>query len=84
MSLLGWLLFGLIAGFIASKAVKGRGSGCLVNIALGILGAVVGGAMFALLGHPVWLHFNLASMVVAILGAVVVLLAFHALAGRRG
>jgi uncharacterized membrane protein YeaQ/YmgE (transglycosylase-associated protein family) len=84
MSLLGWLFFGLITGFIASKAVSGRGSGCLVNIALGILGAVVGGALFAFLGHRMWMHFNLASMVVAIVGAVVVLLAYHALTGRRG
>jgi uncharacterized membrane protein YeaQ/YmgE (transglycosylase-associated protein family) len=83
MSLLGWLFFGLIAGFVASKVVGGRGSGCIVNIALGIVGAVVGGAMFSFLGHPVWFHFSPSSMVVAILGAVIVLLAYHALIGRR-
>jgi uncharacterized membrane protein YeaQ/YmgE (transglycosylase-associated protein family) len=83
MSFLGWLFFGLIAGFVASKAVKGRGSGCIVNIALGILGAVVGGAMFSFLGHPVWFRFSLQSMIVAILGAVVVLVVFHAIIGRE-
>jgi len=83
MSLLGWLFFGLITGFVASKIVVGRGSGCLVNMALGILGAVVGGALFDFLGHHVGFHFSLGSMVVAILGAIIVLMIFHALTGRR-
>lgn len=83
MSLFGWLFFGLIAGFIASKIVSGRGSGCFVNIALGIVGAVAGGLIFDFLGHPVWFRFSFASMVVAVIGAVIVLLFFHALAGRR-
>jgi uncharacterized membrane protein YeaQ/YmgE (transglycosylase-associated protein family) len=83
MSLLGWLFFGLIVGFIASKIVNRRGSGCAVNIALGIAGAVVGGAMFSFLGEPVWMRFSLPSMVIAVIGAILVLLAFHALAGRR-
>jgi uncharacterized membrane protein YeaQ/YmgE (transglycosylase-associated protein family) len=83
MSLLGWLLFGLIAGFIASKVVNDRGEGCLLNIALGVVGAFVGGALFAVLGYPVWFHFSLGSMVVAILGAVVVLFLWHAATGNR-
>ncbi len=83
MSLLGWMFFGLIAGFVASKIVNRRGSGCAINIALGIAGAVVGGAMFSFLGTPVWMHFSFKSMIVAVIGAIVVLLAFHALAGRR-
>ena len=49
MSILGWIFFGLISGFIASKVVAGRGSGCLLDIALGIVGAFVGGALFLLL-----------------------------------
>jgi uncharacterized membrane protein YeaQ/YmgE (transglycosylase-associated protein family) len=83
MSLIGWLFFGLIAGFIASKIVNQRGSGCAVNIALGIAGAVVGGAMFSFLGTPVWMEFSFKSMIVAVIGAILVLLVFHALAGRR-
>lgn len=84
MSLLGWLFFGLIAGFIAAKVVNARGAGCIINIALGIVGAVVGGALFEFLGHPVWFHFGFGSMVVAIIGAVIVLLVWNAITGRRG
>lgn len=83
MSLFGWLFFGLITGFIASKIVNAHGQGCFINIALGIAGAVVGGAMFGFLGHPVWFHFSLGSMLVAVIGAVVVLLAWNAITGRR-
>jgi uncharacterized membrane protein YeaQ/YmgE (transglycosylase-associated protein family) len=83
MSIVGWLFFGLIAGFIASKIVNDRGQGCFIDIALGIVGALLGGAIFALLGHPVWFHFSPGSMLVAIIGAVVVLLLWHAVTGRR-
>ncbi len=82
MSILGWLFFGLITGFIASKIVNDRGEGCFLNIALGIVGAVMGGAIFAFLGHPVWFHFSLWSMFVAVLGAVIVLYLWHAATGR--
>lgn len=83
MSIIGWLFFGLITGFIASKIVNRRGEGCFLNIALGVLGALLGGAIFAFLGHPVWFHFSLGSMLVAILGAVIVLLVWHAATGRK-
>ena len=83
MSILGWIFFGLIAGFIASKIVNDRSEGCFLNIALGIVGAVLGGAIFAFLGEPVWFHFSLWSMFVAILGAVIVLYLWHAATGRR-
>ncbi|MDE2135439.1 MAG: GlsB/YeaQ/YmgE family stress response membrane protein [Alphaproteobacteria bacterium] len=82
MSILGWLFFGLITGFIASKIVNDRGEGCFLNIALGVVGAVMGGAIFAFLGHPVWFHFSLWSMFVAVLGAVIVLYLWHAATGR--
>ena len=83
MSIIGWLFFGLVTGFIAGKIVNARGEGCFLNIALGILGAVLGGAIFAFLGQPVWFHFSLWSMLVAIIGAVIVLLVWHAATGRR-
>jgi uncharacterized membrane protein YeaQ/YmgE (transglycosylase-associated protein family) len=84
MSLLGWIFFGLITGFVASSVVNNRGEGCFVNIALGLVGALVGGFIFRqLMGFDVF-RFNLVSMFVAIIGAVVVLLIYHAITGRRG
>lgn len=84
MSILGWIFFGLITGFIASRVVNRRGEGCILNIALGIVGALVGGFIFDAIGGHGITGFNLYSMFVAIIGAIVVLLLFHALTGRRG
>lgn len=83
MSLLGWIVFGLICGFIASRIVNKEGEGCMLNIALGLVGAVVGGVLFELLGEQVFWHFDLWSMLVAIIGAVVVLVIYHAVTGRK-
>jgi uncharacterized membrane protein YeaQ/YmgE (transglycosylase-associated protein family) len=83
MGILGWILFGLITGFIASKIVNDRGEGCILNIALGIVGAVLGGAIFQFLGEPVFFRFSLWSMFVAVLGAVIVLYLWHAATGKR-
>ena len=82
MSIPGWIFFGLITGFIASKIVNDRGEGCFLNIALGVVGALVGGAIFAFLGEPVYFHFSIWSMFVAVLGAVIVLYVWHAATGR--
>jgi len=84
MSFVGWIFFGLITGFIASRIVNQRGEGCMVNIALGLVGAVVGGLIFRQLTGFDMFRFNLASMFVAVIGAIVVLLAFYAITGRRG
>jgi uncharacterized membrane protein YeaQ/YmgE (transglycosylase-associated protein family) len=84
MSILGWIVFGLITGWIASKIVASEGQGCMIDIALGLLGAVVGGGLFSLLGEQVFWRFNLKSMFVAIIGAIIVLLIYHAATGRRG
>ncbi|MDE8347724.1 MAG: GlsB/YeaQ/YmgE family stress response membrane protein [Acidocella sp.] len=83
MSILGWLLLGLIAGFIASKIVNHSGSGLILDIVLGVIGAVVGGYLFSILGAAGVTGFNLYSMVVAVIGAVVVLVVYHGLFGRR-
>ncbi len=83
MSIFGWLVLGLIAGFIASKIVNKQGSGILLDIVLGIVGAVVGGWLFVQLGANGVTGFNIYSMVVAVIGAIVVLVVYHALAGRR-
>ena len=84
MSILGWIVFGLITGFIASLIVNSRGEGCMLNITLGLVGALVGGFIFRRLAGFDAFHFNLVSMFVAIVGAIVVLLIYHALTGRRG
>ncbi len=84
MSLLGWILFGLITGFVASRAVNRRGEGCILNVALGVVGACVGGFIFTRIGGEGITGFNLYSMFVAVVGAVVVLIVYHALTGRSG
>ena len=82
MSIIGWLVLGLIAGFIAGKIVNKRGAGFFLDIVLGIVGALVGGFIFTALGATGVTGFNLYSMIVAIIGAIVVLLIYHAVAGR--
>jgi uncharacterized membrane protein YeaQ/YmgE (transglycosylase-associated protein family) len=77
MSFLSWILLGLLAGFIASKVVNRQGSGFLVDVLLGIVGAVVGGWLFALLGSGGVSGLNLYSLLVAVSGAVVVLVVYH-------
>ena len=84
MSILAWIILGLIAGFIASKIFVGSGQGLLMDIVLGIVGAVVGGYLFAALGATGVTGFNLWSMFVAVIGAIVVLWIYHAIAGRTG
>jgi uncharacterized membrane protein YeaQ/YmgE (transglycosylase-associated protein family) len=83
MSVIAWLVLGLIAGFIASKIVNHTGAGILLDIVLGIVGALVGGWLFAWLGATPITGFNIYSMFVAVVGAVVVLVIYHALFGRR-
>ena len=77
MSFLTWIVLGLLAGFIASRIVNKRGSGVLLDIVLGIAGAVVGGWIFVLLGASGVTGINLYSLLVAVLGALIVLFAYH-------
>jgi uncharacterized membrane protein YeaQ/YmgE (transglycosylase-associated protein family) len=79
MSIIGWITLGLIAGFIASKIVNRTGEGFLVDILLGIAGAVVGGWLFHSFGMRGVNGISLYSFVVATLGAIVVLVGYHAL-----
>lgn len=83
MSILGWILLGLIAGFIASKIVNNSGQGILIDIVLGIVGAVVGGFVFNTFGAVGVTGFNIYSMIVAVIGAIIVLWLYHMLVGRR-
>ena len=79
MSILAWIVLGLIAGFIASKIVNKSGEGILLDIVLGIVGAVVGGYIFQTLGHAGVTGLNIYSLLVAVIGAVLFLLVYHAL-----
>jgi uncharacterized membrane protein YeaQ/YmgE (transglycosylase-associated protein family) len=77
MSVIAWIVLGLIAGFIGSKIVNREGSGIILDIVIGVIGALVGGWLFELVGHAGVTGFNLYSMFVAIIGAVVVLVVYH-------
>jgi uncharacterized membrane protein YeaQ/YmgE (transglycosylase-associated protein family) len=83
MSIVAWIILGLISGFIASKIVNKSGDGMVVDIILGIVGAFVGGFLFNMVGSVGVTGLNIWSMFVAVLGAVVVLVIKHALTGRR-
>lgn len=83
MSILAWLVLGLISGFIASKLVNKTGEGIVLDIVLGIVGALVGGWLFNAVGHTGVTGLNIYSMFVAVVGAVVVLVVYHALFRRR-
>jgi uncharacterized membrane protein YeaQ/YmgE (transglycosylase-associated protein family) len=77
MSFLAWIVLGLVAGFIASKIVNKQGEGFLLDIVLGIVGAVVGGWLFGLLGAAGATGLNLYSLLVAVIGAIAVLFTYH-------
>jgi uncharacterized membrane protein YeaQ/YmgE (transglycosylase-associated protein family) len=83
MSIIGWIVLGLISGWIGSHIVDNQGKGPLLDIVLGIVGALVGGAIFNAIGALPVTGFNLYSLFVSVVGAVVVLVAYHALLGRR-
>jgi uncharacterized membrane protein YeaQ/YmgE (transglycosylase-associated protein family) len=83
MGIISWIILGLIAGFIGSKIVDKQGQGFWLNIALGIVGALVGGFIFDLIGSTGVTGLNIWSMIVAIIGSVVVLWIYNAVAGRR-
>ena len=83
MSFLSWIVLGLISGFIASKIVNASGQGVVTDIVLGIIGAIAGGWLFNAIGHIGVTGVNLYSILVAVVGAVIVLLIYHALVGKR-
>jgi uncharacterized membrane protein YeaQ/YmgE (transglycosylase-associated protein family) len=82
MSILAWIVLGLIAGYVASSVVNKTGEGMILDIVLGIVGAVVGGLLFSMLGAAGITGFNIYSMFVAAIGAIVVLMIYHAVARR--
>jgi uncharacterized membrane protein YeaQ/YmgE (transglycosylase-associated protein family) len=78
MSILAWVVLGLLAGFIGSKIVNKTGEGFVLDIVLGVVGALAGGYLFNLFGAAGVSGLNIYSLFVAVIGAVVVLVAFHA------
>jgi uncharacterized membrane protein YeaQ/YmgE (transglycosylase-associated protein family) len=81
MSILAWIILGLIAGFIASKIVNKAGEGIVMDIVLGIVGAIVGGYVFNMLGAAGVSGLNLYSLIVAVIGSIVFLVIYHAIRG---
>ena len=83
MSFIAWIILGLVSGFIASKLVNKTGEGVLIDIVLGVVGAFVGGWLFTMFGMSGVTGLNVYSMAVAAIGAIVVLVLYHALVRRR-
>ncbi|GAC1654335.1 MAG: GlsB/YeaQ/YmgE family stress response membrane protein [Acidobacteriaceae bacterium] len=79
MSIIAWIVLGLVAGFIASKIVNKSGEGVLLDIVLGVVGAVIGGFVFQTFGHSGVTGLNLYSLLVAVIGAVLFLVIYHAI-----
>jgi uncharacterized membrane protein YeaQ/YmgE (transglycosylase-associated protein family) len=82
MGIIAWIILGLVAGFIGSKIVNKRGKGIVLDVVLGIVGALVGGLLFQLIGAAGVTGLNLWSLLVATIGAVLVLVVYHAISGR--
>lgn len=82
MSFLAWIVLGLLAGFIGSKIVNKSGEGFFLDIILGIVGAVVGGWLFSMVGAAPVTGLNIYSLFVAVVGAVIFLVAYHAIVRR--
>jgi len=79
MSIFAWIILGLIAGFIGSKIVNKRGEGLVLDLVLGIVGAIAGGWLFNMFGASGVTGLNLYSLLVAVVGAIVVLVVYHAI-----
>jgi uncharacterized membrane protein YeaQ/YmgE (transglycosylase-associated protein family) len=85
MSLLAWIVLGLIAGLVAKALVPGRApGGCVITILIGIAGALLGGWLSTLLGFGGLAGgLDLRNLIIAALGAIVLLVLWHLLTGRR-
>jgi uncharacterized membrane protein YeaQ/YmgE (transglycosylase-associated protein family) len=77
MSIIAWIVLGLVAGFIGSKIVNRTGEGFFVDIGLGVIGAIVGGWLMTLVGEAPVTGLNLYSLFVAVIGSIVVLVVYH-------
>lgn len=82
MNIVAWIVVGLVAGLLARWIVHDDRSGCIYTIAVGVLGALIGGALMNASGHGGINDFSLRSLLVAALGAVLLLLVLQAISGR--
>ncbi len=80
MGVISWIVLGAIAGWIGSMIVNRTGEGLFRDIVLGIIGGVIGGWIFSAMGATGMTGFNLWSLFVAVVGAVIVLFVYHAIA----
>jgi uncharacterized membrane protein YeaQ/YmgE (transglycosylase-associated protein family) len=84
MSILAWIVLGLIVGFVASKIVNKAGASVAINVALGVIGALLGGWLFDQFGPPPVTGLSWWSLVMAATFAVFVLMGYHTIAEPRG
>lgn len=84
MTILGWIVLGVVAGWLAGLIMRGSGYGIIGDLVLGILGALVGGWLWSLITHSdVMVGFDLPSLLIAVLGAIVLIAISRVLTGRR-
>jgi uncharacterized membrane protein YeaQ/YmgE (transglycosylase-associated protein family) len=84
MGLIGWIVVGLLAGSLAGVVTGRRQQGCVTKIAVGVIGALIGGALDNAAGGDGIGEFGLRSVLVAAVGAVIFLFVLEAIEGRRG
>ena len=84
MGVIGWIVLGLIAGFLGNKIYGSTGQGLVMDIVLGIVGAVVGGIVFSFFGATGITGFNIWSLIVAIIGSLIALYVYHNFIQKRG
>lgn len=84
MSVLAWIVVGIIAGWLAKMVVRGEGpGGILGDLLIGVIGAIIGGWVFNYFGHPGVTGLNIGSIVVAFVGGIILLLIMRAVTGTR-
>jgi uncharacterized membrane protein YeaQ/YmgE (transglycosylase-associated protein family) len=84
MSIIAWIVLGLIAGWLAGSIMKGGGYGIIGDIILGILGAIIGGWLTGmLLGRDMVSGFNIETLIVAVIGAIVLIAISRLFTGSR-
>lgn len=83
MSILAWIVVGIVGGFVGSMVVNRRGEGILGDLVLGVIGAIAGGWAFNRFGHAGVTGVNLYSILVSAAGSIVLLVLYHALRGTR-
>ena len=84
MSIIAWIVLGLIAGWLAGQIMRGGGYGLVGDIVLGVLGALIGGWITgAVLGRDMVNGFNIETLIVAVVGAIILIAISRLFTGRR-